>query len=219
MKRFQSLCTLILGGSATAAEPWICTQVGTKLEYGVAMEDRSSGTTTNEVMSYADGMVTLRIEESEQTRTEHWMVLPAVTQLCMKIPQQIYEMLRSHGLERIRISTHDMKLPASMKPGDRFRGPGFKITGRKDGKRVVVSAVSTPVRVIREERITTPAGTFNAVLVELRSVVSAFREMPKRMHIFRWYTPGIGLLREEITTNTTGLAVTTVQELKKIVKP
>lgn len=211
-----ALCALFPSAYAAAGEPWVDTRPGAEYVYEVSTGGFGKTTVTKRVASFEEGVVTLQIDQAGATLEERWAVGPDSTVLRMTAPQQMYDLLRGMGVERISVSSRDMILPADMQPGDRLPDYYFELAGEKDDVRTTVSVTMTDIRVAARERLKTRAGTFDTLRIEMTSTVDAAGER-QQLSMTQWFAPNVGLVRQTIPVPM--LNVERIQELKKINAP
>ena len=102
-------------------------------------------------------------------------------------------------------------IPNNLAVGSRWTY-GFTLEGEISGKKVV-NKLETSNKIVGEETVTVPAGTFKAVKVESTSVMNMSmdlggksRNMPSNtIKSTSWYGPGVGLVKSVISNITTEL--------------
>lgn len=214
MKIAPLLCGSLLSVfTVRAAEPWVCTVPGTRLEYTFSVRGLPLGATIRTVASFDGAEVLL---ESD-TGVERWAVYPDSTVLRMEAPPELCAML-----EQPCIRNGSLALPAQMQAGEKLRDLRLSLSGVADGKRESASVEYADCLVTGTERIETPAGEFETVRIDMRNITRIEGADPIEMPMSQWYARGIGLVRQEIVCpekDALGYEVKMVQELVKIVKP
>lgn len=197
-----------------AAEPWVCTVPGTRLEYALSVGGQQLGATVKTVASF-DGAAVL-LQEGDRGG-ERWAVYPDSTVLRMEVPPEIYALL-----EQPEVRNGSLALPAQMQAGDRLRDLRFSLSSVVDGERESASVEYVDCRVAGAERLETPVGVFETVRIDMRNITRTEGADLLEMPMSQWYARGVGLVRQEIVCpqkDALGYEVRTVQELVKIVKP
>lgn len=212
MKRFILPLMILTAAVASAAEPWICTTAGRHLIYEVSIGGIETGTLDKVVSTAGNGEIILTYTQREVPVVERWRVYPDSTVLQIEVPAEMQALLDTLQVQDVDLRTRNLALPAEMNPGDLFPGFGFSLSGTRGGERSTISVLSDSVRVAACEPIRTPAGKFDAVRLEFRTLTNTGdEEVAGRM--IQWMTPGIGLVRQEIPVCE---GVASVVELKKI---
>lgn len=214
MKSLVLFSLLVSAATATGAEPWICTADGTHLIYEESVGGKATGTLDKLVTTGDNGEIHLTYTREGFSVVERWTVYPDSTVLHVEAPEQMYELLRTMQVEDVEFTARNQSLPADMTPGDEFPGPGFTLSGRKEGECTSVSVVSDRVRVTGREWIKTPAGKFEATRIEFRTTTT-MDGMKAESRMTQWLVPGIGLVRQEIPLFG---EMSSVTELKKIIQ-
>lgn len=197
-----------------AAEPWVCTVPGTRLEYALSVGGQQLGAAVKTVASF-DGAAGL-LQEGDRGG-ERWVVYPDSTVLRMEVPPETYALL-----EQPEVRNGSLALPAQMQAGDRLRDLRFSLSSVVDGERESASVEYVDCRVAGAERLETPAGVFETVRIDMRNITRTEGADLLEMPMSQWYARGVGLVRQEIVCpqkDALGYEVRTVQELVKIVKP
>lgn len=218
MKPLLLLCGAVLSAfTLRAAEPWVCTVPGTRLEYSMSVGGQQLGATVKTVASFDGSAVLLREGDERGERGERWVVYPDSTVLRMEVPPELYAMF-----EQPEVCNGSLSLPAGMQAGDALRDLRFSLSGVVDGKRESASVEYADCRVVRAERLETPAGVFETVRIDMRNITRMEGAEPLEMPTSQWYARGVGLVRQEFVCpqkDALGNEVKAVQELVKIVKP
>lgn len=218
MKAVILLCGAVLSAAAVrAAEPWVCTAPGTRLEYALSVRGQQLGQAVKTVASFDGSEVLLQAGENGGGDAERWAVYPDSTVLRMEITPGMYA-----ALEQPEVHNGSLSLPAQMQPGDTLRDLRFSLSAIEQGEREFVSVEYADCRVVGTERLETPAGEFETVHIDMRSVTKTNGAEPLEMPMSQWYARGVGLVRQEIVCpqkDALGYKVKSVQELVKIVKP
>lgn len=218
MKPVLLLCCAVLSASGTrAAEPWVCTVPGTRLEYALSVGGQQLGATVKIVISFDGTEVLLQNGEECDAGGERWAVYPDSTVLRMEAPPESYAML-----EQPEVCNGSLSLPSRMQAGDTLRDLRFSLSGVADGKWESAAVEYADCRVIGAERLETPAGAFETVRIDMRNITRIEGAEPIEMPMSQWYGRGVGLVRQEIVCpqkDPLGYKVKSVQELVKIVKP
>lgn len=193
------LCTLPL----LAGEPYFCTRPGTKLHYQryKIKNNKLSQTTLFEIESNTGSQVKYAVTMKKSNGSDLFGGRTLLTayiapnadtsldfgQTVKSFVQNIFPSARITATESMAI------LPADMQPGDTL--PETHCTVKMAG----ISAYFhvTGRHVLRRERITTPAGTFDCV------VVRDFMEEDVPLHhkdnwLDSYYAPGLGYVRHDI---------------------
>lgn len=205
-----------------AAEPWICTAPGTRFEYTLSVGGQQLGRAVKTAGSYSGGEVVLLTGENADGDAEHWFVYPDSTVLRMEATPARYALLESLGVQQPEVHGGSFALPAAMVAGQVLHDLRFSVAGIMDGEREFMSVEFTDCRVAGTERLTTPAGEFETVRVDMRNVTRIDGEQPLDETVSQWYARGVGLVRQETVfphKDALGYEVKSVQELVKIVKP
>ena len=212
MKRFILPLMILTAAVASAAEPWICITAGRHLIYEVSIGGIETGTLDKVVSTAGNGEITLTYTQHEVPIVERWRIYPDSTVLQIEVPAEMQALLDTLQVQDVDLRTRNLALPAEMKPGDLFPGFGFSLSGTRGGECSTISVLSDSVRVAACEPIRTPAGEFDAVRLEFRTLTNTGdEEVAGRM--IQWMAPGIGLVRQEIPVCE---GVASVVELKKI---
>lgn len=218
MKPLLLVCGAVLCAfTLRAAEPWVCTVPGTRLEYTMSVGGQQLAATIKTVASFDGAAVLLREGGEGGDRGERWEVYPDSTVLRMDAPPELYAML-----EEPEVNPGSLSLPARMEAGDTLRDLRFSLSGVADGKRESAAVEYADCRIVCSERIETPAGVFETVRIDLRNITRVEGAEPIEMPMSQWYARGVGLVRQEIVCpqkDPLGYEVRMVQELVKIVKP
>lgn len=205
-----------------AAEPWICTAPGARFEYTLSVGGQQLGRAVKTVGSYSGGEVVLLTGENADGDAEHWFVHPDSTVLRMEATPARYALLESLGVQQPEVHGGSFALPAAMVAGQVLHDLRFSVAGIMDGEQEFMSVEFTDCRVAGTERLTTPAGEFETVRVDMRHVTRTDDEQPLDVAVSQWYARGVGLVRQETVfphKDALGYEVKSVQELVKIVKP
>lgn len=218
MKVFILLCGSVLSMfSVCAAEPWVCTVPGTRLEYTLSVGGRQLGEAVKTVVSFDAGEVVLHAGEEGEGDAERWAVYPDSTVWRLEATPEMCA-----ALEQPEVHNGSLSLPAQMQPGDTLRDLRFLLSALADGEREFVSVEYAGCRVVATERLETPAGVFETVRIDMRNITGMNGAEPLEMPMTQWYARGVGLVRQEIVCpqkDALGYEVKSVQELVKIVKP
>lgn len=218
MKAVILFCGAILCAFAVrGAEPWVCTVPGTRLEYALSVGGQLLGQSMKSVASFDGAEVLLQTGEEGEGDTERWAVYPDSTVWRLEVTPQMIA-----TLEQPEVCNGTFSLPARMQAGDTLRDLRFSLSALADGKREFVSVAYADCRVAGCERLVTPAGEFETVRIDMRSVTQTDAAEPLEMPVSQWYARGVGLVRQEIVCpqkDALGREVRSVQELVKIVKP
>lgn len=111
-----------------------------------------------------------------------------------------------------KITGTDGLLPSNIKPGDSLPDAGCSV----DLGLVTVELTVTERKVLRRERITTPAGDFDCIVVrERKKEDSPLRHLDNYMD--NWFVPNLGYVRHDVYDDKMVLMYTEV--LKQIDKP
>lgn len=216
MKSVILLCVAILCAFAVrGAEPWVCTVPGTRLEYALSVGGQQLGQSVKSVASFDGAQVVL--QTGDDGDAERWAVYPDSTVWRLEVTPQMLA-----ALEQPEVSNGSLSLPARMQAGDTLRDLSFSLSGVVEGKRESVRVAYADCRVAGCERLVTPAGEFETVRIDMRSVTQTDAAEPLEMPVSQWYARGVGLVRQEIVCpqkDALGREVRSVQELVKIVKP
>lgn len=218
MKAVILFCGAILCAFAVrGAEPWVCTVPGTRLEYALSVGGQLLGQSVKSVASFDGAEVLLQTGEEGEGDAERWAVYPDSTVWRLEVTPQMIA-----TLEQPEVCNGSFSLPARMLAGDTLRDLRFSLSGVVEGKREFVSVAYADCRVAGCERLETPAGEFETVRIDMRSVTQTDAAEPLEMPVSQWYARGVGLVRQEIVCpqkDALGREVRSVQELVKIVKP
>lgn len=212
MKRFILPLMILTAAVASAAEPWICTTAGRRLIYEESIGGVRTGTLDKLVASDDNGEITLTYTKANNPIVERWRIYPDSTVLQIEVPAEMQALLDTLQVRDVDFRTRNLALPAEMNPGDLFPGFGFSVSGTRGDERTTLSVRSDSVRVASCGPIRTPAGKFDAVRLEFRTLTTlGDQEVAGRM--IQWMAPGIGLVWQEIPVCE---GVASVVELKKI---
>ena len=104
--------------------------------------------------------------------------------------------------------------PAQMKAGQNLEAKmELSIKGKTDGKKMDVSFKVENRKVIGNDRVSTPAGTYDAVKIQFDMNVK-FKVVgigiPMKLKVIEWYSPGLGLVKTEAYNKDGQLQETTV---------
>lgn len=220
---FSAIALLLFWGfSAWAGEPYFCTQQGRTLFY--ERRDAASGK-LERTTTWVIGEVH---DEGGRTRVDYTFGLNKPNGAPMYGgPSEMSVLVERDGDVRMDVSgtmkavfanmfpnaeivsTGELTLlPANMRPGDVLPDARSVVTVRGIKYRTEV----TERQVLREERITVPAGTFDCVVVREHKVERG----PGRNRTTTgdtWYAPGIGYVRHD--TYDKNLRLETTEVLKK----
>lgn len=218
MKAVILLCGAVLSISALcAAEPWVCTVPGTRLEYALSVGGQQLGRAVKTVASFDADEVTLLTGEEGDGDAERWAVYPDSTVWRLEMTPEMCA-----ALEQPEVHNGSLSLPAQMQPGDTLCDLRFSLSAVEDGQREFMSVEYAGCRVVGTERLETPAGVFETVRIDMRNITKTSGAEPLEMPLSQWYARGVGLVRQEIVCpqkDALGYEVRSVQELVKIVKP
>lgn len=219
MKAVILFCGAILCAFAVrGAEPWVCTVPGTRLEYALSVGGQLLGQSVKSVASFDGAEVLLQTGEEGEGDAERWAVYPDSTVWRLEVTPQMIA-----ALEDPEVCNGSFSLPARMQAGDTLRDLRFSLSGVVEGKRESVRVAYADCRVAGCERLVTPAGEFETVRIDMRSVTKTDQtEEALEMSLSQWYARSVGLVRQEIVCpqkDALGREVRSVQELVKIVKP
>lgn len=210
MKRFLTAFLLLLsvaGSGARAGEPFFCTQPGRTLYYERtrAEDGRLERTTTLNIVS-------VRTDEDAARRVDYGFVLrspggkdlyggrvllmvriDADGSVCMNLGASLASVIAAKLPGSKPVSGGETSvLPADMQPGDRL--PEAHCTVDAGALHYTIDV--TERSVLRAERITTPAGTFDCLVVHEHKVERG----PMRHRDTwsdSWYAPGVGYVRHD----------------------
>lgn len=206
MKRILLLVALLLAGfAARAGEPYCCTQPGRTLVYErIKANGRLERTVTMEYTAVrrsgtarlVDCILTVRGPGGGELFGGPSKQTTVVT-ADGKVEQNLAESLRAvlhnmfPGASQSTEGTPAV-LPADMKPGDKL----------PDGRGTVKTGIMTHTmelverEVLRYERITVPAGTFDCIVVRERKIERGIGRNRDTV-CENWYAPGIGPVRHD----------------------
>lgn len=212
MKSLFLSMTILSAALAPAAEPWICTTPGTHLIYESSIFDVPTDTLDKVVSTGRDGEILLTYTQGGQPIVERWRIYPDSTVLQIEAPAEMYALLDTLQVRDVEIRQRNLALPAVMNPGDTFPGFGFSLSGARDGEHATLSVLADSVRVVGRTTLRTPAGRFEALRLEFRTLTTiGDQQIEGRM--IQWISPGIGVIRQEIPVCEDAASV---QELQKI---
>ncbi len=214
MNRPYILLMLFASGSAMASEPWICTRAGTRLIYEESILGNPTDTLDKVVSRADDGTITLTYDKQGTTIVERWRIYADSTVLQIEAPEEMHALLDTLQVGDVELRTRNLSLPASLNPGDCFPGFGFTLSGTREGERSTISVLSDSVRVVGREPIRTPAGRFEAVRLEFRTLTT-MDDTKVEGRMVQWLVPGLGVVRQEIPVDD---QVVTAMELQKIIQ-
>lgn len=218
MKVVSLVCGALLSVFALrAAEPWVCTVPGTRLEYTQSVGGQQLGGTVKTVASFDNGVVVMLAGYAGDAGSECWAVYPDSTVWRLEVTPEMCV-----GLEQPEVHVGSLSLSHTMQPGDTIRDMRFSLSTVENGARETVSVEYVGCRVVGTERLETPAGVFETVRIDMRNIFGRNGVEPLEMPMSQWYARGVGLVRQEIVCpqkDALGYEVRSVQELVKIVKP
>ena len=221
MKRIVLLLILSLAAYLVrAAQPLVCTQAGTQLEYA---EYDASGKLTgyslvtvevtdpdeqgcfevintelsldkehNPMTKTVYGQ-TVQVRETERIKVRPDALVLPLDQLLGELPEP------SEGV-RYELSGDEYAIPFDLQPGATLPDLAIVVAMTNGEKRFEIKFNVFDRKVSARERITTPAGEFEAFKVgeAIRFGFSIFK-MTMRHNV--WYVPGVGVVREEELSN------------------
>lgn len=209
MKRFLIVAfTLLWGISALAGEPFFCTKAGSKLYY------ERYKTKTNKMIQTTEFEVDSLVNAGKGKRNVFYGVtmkkngkrplfggraslvttLDANGDAHMDFGGSIKAFLQNTFPDaKIKVSGTDGLLPAAIMPGDTLPEAHCKVTV---GILVVTVDVTERV-VLRREKLTTPAGTFDCVVVRERKKEDAPMHHLDN-YLENWYVPNMGYVRHDV---------------------
>ena len=193
------LCTLPL----LAGEPFFCTRPGTVLHYEryKAKSQKLTQTTLFEIESY-DGSrvnyaVTLKKANGSDLfggRAQQTSYISPNGDTSLDFGQTVKSFVQNM-FPSAKVTATEAKalLPAQMQPGDTL--PDVHCTVKVVGVRAQFNVTGRVV--LRRERITTPAGTFDCVVVREHKEEDAPFHHPDNW-LDNYYVPGLGYVRHDL---------------------
>jgi hypothetical protein len=108
-----------------------------------------------------------------------------------------------------------LSYPLSLKEGDDLKDADFELKTKKDGKDMMTMKSQIKNRkVVGEEKITTPAGTWDCIKMDEKRIVTMSMMgntmPPKELRTTTWFAPGGGLVKTE-TYDEKGELITTTE--------
>lgn len=105
------------------------------------------------------------------------------------------------ALEGQKSSDASFDYPAGMKPGQTLESKmEMNIKGKTNGKKMDVSFKVENRKVIGDEQVKTPIGSFSAIKIQYDMDIK-FKvigiAIPMKLKIYEWYSPGVGLIKSE----------------------
>jgi len=201
-----ALLTLLVSPAASAAEAYFCTTPGAVLRY----ERRAAG--SGELWwRHSETIGSVRAENGVTTIDVTSLIVSENGKAPVKEPVRSKVRVLADGSVEIdvaraaeeaarqRFSAFDFTssggssiLPADLKPGDVLKEihavvswSALKLTIDYDGRKV-----------LRRERITVPAGTFDCIVVREHKLEKAPLHRRERVTL-TWYAPGYGMIRHD----------------------
>jgi len=201
-KAFLLLTTLLFTLPLLAGEPYFCTRTGTKLHYEryKAKDHKLAQTTLFEIDAYDGSQVHYAISLKKANgsdmfggRSLQTAYIAANGDVTMDFGQTVKGFLRNMfpGM-KITATESRALLPENMQPGDTL--PETHCTVKIAGFSANFDV--TERTVLRREQITTPAGTFDCMVVRERKQENA----PLHHHdnwLDNYYVPGLGYVRHD----------------------
>jgi hypothetical protein len=118
----------------------------------------------------------------------------------MSMGQQQQQMQGMENVE-IKMESEDMVFPKSLVVGSELPDASMKMTASMSGMTIMNTSVNvTNRKVTGKENLTTPAGTFNCIIIE-EDVESHSMGMNIKGHNKSWYALGVGMVRSESSSN------------------
>lgn len=210
MKRLLLLTAALLFAAAASAQPLCCTEAGTELTY--AQYDASgtrTGQTRTLVLSCEETDEGLKVytteEELDLSGTPSGNALSTSTLVRQNdMVLQLDEMLRGIDPSMLQGMTLGMggdaySIPFAMTPGEELPDIRLELKVSKEEKSLSFRINITDRKVLAREELETPAGHYPCIkLQEKFSFRFLFFSFSSRR--VAWYTPGIGVVREEELT-------------------
>jgi hypothetical protein len=105
------------------------------------------------------------------------------------------------GLE-LKIESTDMVFPGQLTVGQSLPDASMHMTGTMNGMTIMNNTTSvTNRKVTGKEKVTTPAGTFDCVVIEEDVKMSGAMGMNMEVHTKSWYALHTGMVKTESTRN------------------
>lgn len=190
---------------AGAVEPYFCTRQGTRLRY--VRTDAGDGTIVWKHTMGIDGISedegkTLVRYNSLFTKAGGGRMYGGPVSLTVRVSadgdvhMSVAESLASVfanvvGARNVRQEGGVTILPSDMKPGDLLPD----ITGSASAGPLKITVSVTDRKVLREETLKTPAGTFECVVVQEHKVEKGVRNRVTTART--WYARGVGMVRHD----------------------
>ncbi len=177
------LLALLLGGAATAhAQPLLPVREGTTWEY-VVSDSATPG---------KRGRAVVRIRGSDSIREKQAHGLDTITDGALTKTEILTVDDRGvlcHRRTFLNEEPLSFNPPQTMVPATLKVGAAWELKDRVDG-----AVMQQQFRIVAEEEITVPAGTFRAFRFH------CVQPWPISIELDRWFTPGIGLIKEITST-------------------
>lgn len=224
MRKLLLFLSLLFGGAA-AAQPLVCTEPGTVLEYAQYDESgRLTGYTRStvlscgpdslgrtQVMTRSEALDTLRnpvmmevnglrqavvTTERTEVRTSEM-----VTQLGAMFEELLTATLSSEEQRKLDFSVEgdEYTIPFALETKRRLPDLKFALRFAAEGRSLKMRIGVSDRQVLGRRRIETPAGVFEAVGLS-EKVSFGFFVIRVSMRQQTWYVPGLGVVREEEQT-------------------
>lgn len=217
MRKVFLLTVLLLAArNIRAAQPLVCTEAGTQLEYA---EYDASGKLTGyslvtvgvtdkdeqgccEVINTALSLDRERKPEMrviygqtvEVRETERIKVRPDA--LVLSLDQLLGELFEQSNGVRYELSGDEYAIPFDLQPGATLPDLAIVVAMTNGEKRFEINFNVFDRKVSARERIATPAGEFEAFKV-CEAIKFGFSIFKMTMRHNVWYAPGVGVVREE----------------------
>ncbi len=217
MKKLLVFLVLVFAAlSARASDPFVCTEVGTMLEYEIKAADKIVGyqtiTLTGSERDGDDILLTFSIEQLDDkhniqtvndtplrnTHTGRLTPTGYVVSARDAMSRELLGKLMQSGVDDIAIECDDIVLPNWLNVGDTISDHHTDVRLSMSGYTVTIRSHTTGNRVTARETINTPAGVFDCYKIvynthaELDAIGMSFD-----FTSVQWFAEGVGMVLTE----------------------
>lgn len=232
-KLLVSLILVFAALSALASDPFVCTEVGTVLEYEIKAADKIVGyqviALTDSECDGDDLLLTFSIEQLDDkhniqtvnnvplrnTHTGRLTPTGYVVSARDAMSRELLNGLMQSGVDDIAVECDDVVLPNRLKVGDTISDCHTEVRLSMSGYTVTIRSHTTGNRVAARETINTPAGVFDCYKIVYNNHVELdMIGMSFDFTSAQWFAEGVGM----VLTETEAAGQKTVQTLIRKVK-